>query len=84
MRILGSTPGRIAIGVLHNGPRSHSSEPVERKDIRELTIWCHAIEFRFVIVLAAVGFNFEVFLTERLVAVLAFERQEINEAAKRL
>ena len=45
-----------------------------------LTIRCDSIEFRFIVVPTTVGFNFEVFLTERLLAVLAIKGQEIDKA----
>lgn len=84
--LLRSARHDITLGLkmlVHANIGIHSGSDRNRR-IAQWAIWCHAIEFRFVIVLAAVGFNFEVFLTERLVAVLAFERQEINEAAKGL
>lgn len=49
--------------------------------IAHWTIWCYTIMLGLIIFRALVRIDFEMFLAERILAIVAFERQKVDEQA---
>lgn len=80
MRMLGSTPGGIATGVLHRGPTYNISlEHQDEGGLRSLTWRCYPVMFALVVLLALMSLWTEMFATERMATVLTFEWQKVDQ-----
>lgn len=77
IRTLGSWPGRTATGVLQSGPGEVSERNCQRGGAH--TIWSDPIVPALIILGTAVCRDHEMFLTEGVLAVLAFEREKVHE-----
>jgi hypothetical protein len=72
----------MVTGVLHSGPVSSESTNWRRdRRCEELTRWGHTIVLKFIVLVTLVGCGKIMLATELLLAMLTFERQEIDEAA---
>lgn len=80
IRTFGSWPGRIATGVLQNGPsKSLVSWRLTDNRVERHTIWSYSVMLALVILSTFMGGHHKMLLAEGFFAMLAFEWQEVHQ-----
>jgi hypothetical protein len=81
--MLGSSPGGIATGVLHNGPRN-VREQMSPREMGRLTTGSNTVMLGFVVLWTVMRCDEKVLSAETLRTVLTLERKEVDEQTRGL